>query len=513
MASTPETTSTDYDAMAPHWATVSTILQGAGAMRAAGLQYLPQFPNETQPDYDYRRQNAKFSNIYADIVTTLAGKPFGDEVALVDGAPARIVALAEDIDGRGNNLHVFAAETFFDGVNDAISWIMVDYTRATPRTDGRRLSQADERAQGLRPYWVRIPASRMLAVYSDVVGGVEVITHARIREDLTMRDGFDEVSVERVRVLDRAPQYAVLEDDTVTDRIVGYAPATFTVYEKQVAKVGRRTKSDWQIVDQGEVTLGVIPLVPFITGKRLDGGWRFIPPLQGVADLQIEHYQQETALKSIKELTAFPMLAGNGVQPNLEGGKVVAVPVGPKSVLYAPPNGENNAHGEWAFIEPSAESLKFLAEEVKATEDQMRELGRQPLSATSGITVVAAAFASQKSTSILQAWALVLKDCLEQCLKLTADWLSESVKPEIDWNLEDLDLAADDSAPSTLMEARKNGDLSRETLWREFRRRGVLSSDFDADQEAKRLEEEAPNPDQEADLMAAAAASVDRVAA
>ena len=507
-SSTPETVSTDYEAMQPYWQTVTAILGGAEAMRAEGEAFLPRFPNETADDYEYRRKNARFTNIYADVVTSLARKPFGEEVALADGAPDRIATLAEDIDGRGNSLHVFAAETFFDGVNDAVSWVLVDYTRAAARADGLALSLADERVQGLRPYWVRIPADRMLAVYSDVVKGAEVITHARIREDVVMRDGFDEVAVERVRMFDRAPVYAMLEDGTVTDTVIDYGPATFTIYERRVEAVGRRTRSGWDIVDQGAVTLGVIPLVPFVTGKRVGGGWRFYPPLQGVADLQIEHYQQETALKSITELTAFPMLAGNGVQPDVQAGKVVAVPVGPRSVLYAPPNGENGNHGEWTFIEPSAESLRFLAEQVKATEAQMRELGRQPLSVSSGITVVAAAFASQKATSVLQAWALGLKDCLEQCLALTADWLNLGVEPEISWNLDDLDLTDDDKGPTSIMEARKNGDLSRETVWAEFRRRGVLSADFDPDEEKDRLEAEMPDPDEEADLVAAAGAAV-----
>lgn len=507
MASTPETKSSDYEAMAPYWAMVSTILAGAPAMRAAGETYLPKFPNESAPDYEYRRANARFTNIYADVSTSLTRKPFGEEVVLADGAPERIKVLAEDIDGRGNSLHVFASETFLDGVNDAISWVLVDYTRATPRSDGKPLSLSEERTQGLRPYWVSIPAPRMLAVYSDVVAGVEVITHARIREDLTMRDGFDEVAVERVRVFDRQPLYAVLDDGTPTDRVVGYAPATFTVYERKTATVGRRTKSDWDVVESGPVTIGVIPLVPFVTGKRLDGGWRFTPPLQGVADLQVEHFQQETALKSIKELTAFPMLAGNGVEPPMQGGEVSSIPVGPRSVLYAPPSGERASHGEWTFIEPSSESLRFLAEEVKATETQMRELGRQPLSVSSGITVVAAAFASQKATSVLQAWALGLKDCLEQCLKLTADWLKLGVEPEIAWNLDDLDVADDDKGPSSLMEARKNSDLSRETLWSEFRRRGILSADFDAEEERDRLDKEEPSEDEQADLLAAATAA------
>lgn len=491
----PDAVSSDYAAMLPYWEMVETILDGADAMKEAGEDYLPKFPNETTEDYEYRRENAKFTNIYADIATNLASKPFAEEVKLDDQAGPKFEALAEDIDGRGNNLHVFAASTFFEGINNAVAWIMVEFTRAIPNPDGTRLSIAQEKAQGLRPYWVNVPAKRLLAVYTDVVGGQEIIVHARIREDLTRRSGYDEVSVERVRVLNREPIVDAF------NRVTAYAPATFEVFERLSDGKGG---SAWTSVDAGAITIGVIPLVPFITGRRKGGSWRFVPPLRDAAHLQVEHYQQETALKSIKELTAFPMLAGNGVQPAIVDGKPAMVPVGPRSVLYAPPSGgDNNSHGEWAFIEPSSESLRFLAEDVKNTEQQLRELGRQPLTAQTGITVVSAAFASQKASSAIQAWALGLKDALEQGMVLTAAWLNETTAPTVsvftDFALD----AADDKGPTVLTEARKNGDLSRVTYWEELQRRNILSADFDPEEEMNRLDEELPNPDDAADLGAA----------
>lgn len=492
----PDATSSDYDAMLPFWDMVDTILAGAQAMRDAGRTYLPQFPNEQADDYEYRRANAKFTNVYADIVANLASKPFSEEVSLADDADARIEALAEDIDGRGNNLSVFAAQTFYGGINAAIDWIFVDYTRARPRPDGRTLSLADERAQGLRPYWVRVPAKRMLAVYADTVNGQEVIVHARMRENATRREGFSETTLERVRVLNREPIFGAIDGEP-TDRIVGYAPATFELWEKRTTGSGMRARSQWTIVDSGPISIGVIPLAPFITGRRVEGSWRFIPPMQDAAYLQIEHYQQETALKSIKELTAFPMLAANGVAPAIRDGAPEPVPVGPRAVLYAPPFGESSSHGEWTFIEPSAESLKFLAEDVANTEKQLRELGRQPLTATAGITVVTAALASQKASSAVQAWAYALKDTLEQAFVFTAMWLNlpSAKAPEAtvfsDFALE----TNDEKGPTTLTEARKNGDLSRRTYWEELQRRGILSGDFDADEEQDRLDEELPDPD------------------
>lgn len=209
--------------------------------------------------------------------------------------------------------------------------------------------------------------------------------------------------------------------------------------------------------------------------------------------------------------------AGEGVelvQPNVGADqKPLPVPVGPKSVLYAPPfSGESTSHGEWTFIEPTAASLKFLADDVKRTEDQLRELGRQPLTAQTGnLTVVTTAFAAQKGNSAVQAWALNLKDALEQAFVFTAKWLriDEASAPSVKV-FSDFDIGLnDDKGPETLTNMRSSGpngqpDISQRTLWSEMQRRGVLAGDFDADKEEQAILDEMPDDDSDEDLGAAA---------
>ncbi len=237
------------------------------------------------------------------------------------------------------------------------------------------------------------------------------------------------------------------------------------------------------------ISIGVIPLVPFITGRRLGSSWRFHPPMRDAAELQIEHYQQESALKHIKSLTAFPMLAGNGVSPAMgDDGKPMPVPVGPQSVLYAPPSGESGSHGEWQFIEPSAESMKFLAEDIKETARELRELGRQPLTAQSGnLTVVTTAFAAQKGNAAIQAWAINLKDALERAFDLTARWFAVDLDPNVIVDME-FDLGfGDDESFAHVLTLRSNGDISREAEIHEAKRRGILDADYDGDADAEKI--------------------------
>ena len=488
--------------MCPYWDMVDAILGGSAAMRAAGEKYLPKFEHEVKADYDFRRKTAKFTNVFRDIVESLASKPFGEEAGVSgDNASERIKALSEDIDGQGNHIHVFAGQTFFRGIAYALDWILVDYTKGI----SPQATIAEEQRIGARPYWVPLPAKRVLAAYSAMIDGKEQFVHVRIQEDYIERDGYGERCIKQVRILNREPIGNVEPD---SDEPISWAPATYEVWRKEKDTGG---KEQWVLKQSGPISIGVIPLVPFLTGKRKGSSWQVEPSMQDVADLQIELFQQESGLKYAKEATAFPMLAGNGVDPlKDEKGNPLPIPVGPKSVLYAPPNTNSNAHGEWTFIEPDATSLKFLAEEIEKTIQQMRELGRQPLTAQTGnLTVVTTQFAAQKGNSAIQAWALNLKDAMENALRYTAMWLKEEAEAEFELpGMKYLRNAGyDDKAPDVLLEMWKgNGQeraLSTETLLEEMQYRAILSAEFDATKEKQRIIDEMPSDPNEEDIAAA----------
>lgn len=479
-APTPETPSSDYAAMSPYWEMVDAILGGAKAMRKAGTKYLPRFENESPQDYEHRRRSAPFTNVYADVVNNLAAKPFSKEMALKQDAGASLLTLSENIDGQGNSLHVFAARLFEDGINKAVSWVLVDYTQSEP--EARVRSIEEERRAGLAPYWVHIPPEKLLAVYSDHVNGSEIITHARICEPMTVRDGFGEKTAERVRVFDRP-----MADGQ-------YGPPTVTLYQEREEDTTAPGLEVWDIIDGPRpITLGVIPLVPFIVGKREGISWQLRPPLRDIAYLQVEEYQQESNLKYVMELTCFPMLAANGVPATDSHGERIKVPVGPKAVLFSPPSGDGK-HGEWKFIEPSAESIKTLINHLDNTQKSMRDLGMMPLT-TANLTVITTANVAAKAHSAVAAWALALKDALESALKLTVEWLADGSKPpEVDIHTDfAVDLQADEEL-GVLIQMRAEGDLSRETLWSEMRRRGVLSDNFDPATEPALIAANPPSP-------------------
>src|ERR1700742_559302 len=103
----PSSTSSDYDQMQPYWTTIKHLIEGQQSIKNAGECYLPKFVNESKSDYQYRLKNSVYVNIYSDIINNLASKPFAEELTLQEDAPEVFQNLYEDIDGRGNNLHVF----------------------------------------------------------------------------------------------------------------------------------------------------------------------------------------------------------------------------------------------------------------------------------------------------------------------------------------------------------------------------------------------------------------------
>lgn len=459
----------DSAAMLPYWDKTDAIVEGFDAVKAAGKEYLPMFSEEEQCDYDVRLSMAKFTNVYRDVLEGLATKPFEEEVTLVGDkeskAPDQIEAFIENVDGSGNNLTTFAAQTFFNGINSAIDWIFIDYPTVAPEIVR---TVADAKALGVKPYWTHVLGRNVLEARTDIINGEEKLSYIRIFEPgMTGPD--------HVRIFTRQPDSSI----------------TWELWVKNDKK-----PDEYVFENGGTLSITVIPLVPFITGRRDGKSFKFFPVMRDAADLQISLYQDESALQHIKTMAGYPMLAANGMKPekNADGKTNKKIGIGPMKVLYGTPDASGN-HGTWTFIEPSATSMTFLQTSIDKTKQDLRELGRQPLTAQSGqLTVITTAVAAGKARSAVSAWALGLKDALENALVITALWLNlKDYQPEVNVFTEFDNFSDSNADLTTLDTARENGDLSQQTYWSELKRRKVLSPEFDADEERAQLLKEIPS--------------------
>jgi len=468
----------DLGKMVPYWDKTDAIIEGHDAMRRAGEEFLPKFGDEEQSDYKKRLTITKFTNIFRDVVEGLSSKPFQEEVTLIGSdVPEEIVNFIENVDGSGNNLTVFAAQTFYNAIASAIDWIFVDY----PSVDvTRSMTRAEAKARNIKPFWSHILGRNVLEIRTEVFGSDEVIVYFRVLEPEI--DGKD-----KVRVFTKLPDAVVWE-----------------LYEENPE--AKKLEDKMVKIDEGQLSIDVIPMVPFITGRREGKKFNIQPIMQDAADLQVTLYQEESGLQFIKTMAGYPMLAANGIRPERDkDGQPKKLPIGPMKVLYGAPDGSGN-HGTWSYVEPNANSMEFLKKSIDSTKQDLRELGRQPLTALSSqLTTVTTSIAAGKAKTAVGAWALMLKDALENALMLTAKYMNLEYETEVNVYT-DFDNVSDTNADiDNLLTAREKGDISRETLHFEMKRRKILSPEFSTEEENKRLLAEIPSdgldaPENEEDI-------------
>lgn len=487
-ANEPNATSSDYNRMVSYWDLIDAMRGGVEKMRQGGTLYLPRLQEENSKSKDaggtiydpymLRLARAPFTNIFGDIVLNLSSKPFAKELKLDEKTPQNYKDYSENIDSQGNSLHVFAEEWFTNAVEYSISWVLVDYTKAIP-VAGRALSIAEEKAQKLRPYWVQIPPKMLKAVYTDYINGVEVVTHARIDEPTTTLNGFIERKVQRIRVFNREP----LTFDAA-QKPSSYGPPTWAIWESTLDPSTNITS--WIQVDGGALTIPEIPMVKFITGRRQPGTFVIDPALRDIAFMQVYEYQQESNIESIITQSCFPMLSGNGVIPPADG----VVPVGPRAVLFAPVQSDGTA-GSWDYVEPAATSIKVAMDKLENTRNEMRDLGKQPLTMTN-LTVITTGQVAVKANSLVQAWAIRFKDAVEQCWKFTAMWIGDAkTEPEIIIHT-DFNAGLDDGKGfDAVMKLRTNNDISASAAIDAAVRYSYLPDGFDKKADEKLLADEA----------------------
>lgn len=457
---TVATPSGAYERMLPRWKMMDALLGGTETMRAAGQEYLPQYDNETNKNYQARLERAVLLNMTEQTLDTLAGKPFREQIVLGDDVPAIFEDFAEDIDMQGNNLQAFCRTWFREGWAKGFSHVLVDHPTPEERVadDGTPVARtlADDRNEGMRPYWVHIKPECLIAAYSMVVHGKEVLTHVRIKETTTERVDWEEVEVERIRVLE---------------------PGLWQLWAPVNAK-----KEEWYVEKEGTTTLDYVPLVTFYAGKRT-GLMECKPPLADLAFLNVEHWQSKSDQRNVLTVSRFPILAASGVPAEQK------VTIGPNNFLTT-----ESEKGKWYYVEHTGAAIAAGQTDLESLEDQMATYGAEYMRKKPGDeTATGRALDSAESSSYLAATVLDFKDCVEQAMQFTADWIGQEDGGSVQIN-SDVDLNEADAAElDTLQKTRAQKDISRKTYLDELQKRGVLSDDFDEEQDQEFLEEEAKN--------------------
>jgi hypothetical protein len=443
--------------MEPDWTLARALLGGTRAMRKAGKEYLPQWPNEDRDAYECRLKTAVLFPAYQRTVETLTGKPFSKPVTIGEDVPEQIKEWLDDVDRQGRNLDAFAADLMECALGYGLCGILVDYpdTKDVPRNAAGLITQEAEKAAGLRPYFIHIYPWQICGGRATRVNGAWRLKQLRLMECVEEDDGdFGTKEVEQVRVLE---------------------PGTWATYRKNPDK-----KDEWALHAEGVTTLSYIPFVP-VYGQRT-GFMTAKPPLIEVAHLNVAHWQSASDQQTILHVARVPILFLKMF------GEDARVTVGGSAAMKA-----EAPESDAKFVEHSGAAIEAGANDLDKIEERMRQAGAELLVLSPGkITATQVATENAVGMCALQRIVQGEEDALDQALQIMAEWvkLPEGGHVTIFNDFGAANLA--EASAELLHKMKQSGDLSRETLLNEIKRRGILSQEVDSAEEKERIDAEGP---------------------
>jgi hypothetical protein len=430
-------------AMGTQWPMILALLSGTSAMRKGTTKYLPQWPNEQAESYASRLATATLYPAFSRTVEVMASKPFSKPVAIDEGTPPRIAEWLDDVDLSGRNHHAFAADVMLDCISYGLSGVLVDYPQAS-----QVRTRADEMVTGVRPYFAHYKPQSILGWKSTKRNGMEVLTQVRLLESVEEEDGpFGTKQVEQVRVLE---------------------PGLWFVY--------RKLGDDWVVYEEGTTTLSEIPFV-FFYGIRKSFGIG-VAPLLELAFQNVEHWQSLSDQQTILHVARVPILVTVGADNT-------SITVGASSAVGLP------VGADMRFVEHSGQAIEAGRKSLLDLEERMRQTGAELLVLKPGdITATQVTSENEANRCALQKIVEVFEDCLDQCLQYMADWVGETEGGSVSLFTDFGAATLGEASAELLLKANQSGKLSDETMFDEWKRRGIISPENEWNDEQERIQEQ-----------------------
>ena len=426
---------------------------------------MPQFPREADDSYDVRLSKAVLSPFYKRLELLLAGMLTRKPVRLTDVSD-QVTEQLFDVDLQGNDLQTWLFNTARIALRYGHVGVLVDAPRA---------------GENGRPYWITISPRELLGWRTEIADGKQRLTMLRIAETVTVPDGkYGEKDVERVRVL---------------------TPGAYEIHEKD-------EKGDYKIVDEGRTSLSEIPFAVAYANRT--GVMESIPPLDDIAELNLQHYQVSSDLSNILSVSAIPLLAIYGFPQSAE-----EISAGASEALALP----ETARSE--YIEPSGNSLDAQFKQLEQIENKINGLG---LAAVLGAKLVGESAEAKRidrsqGDSTMMVIAQQMQDLIDNCLRFHAQYLQQPVAGSSQVNRDFMGQRLEPQEIQALLQLYTAGTITQDTLLNELANGDVLSEDFDIEEEVEAtqngglIEMEQPQPEpREESTMPEAEVDVDELA-
>jgi len=438
-----------YGMMTPRWLKMDTLLGGTEAMREAAEEMAPRHEHESENNYAERILGNVLFNMVDLTLRTWVGRPFANQVQYTDDFAPHLVPLMDDVDLNGNNLDVFARRWFKDGVAKAFSHVLVEFP-IVPLDEPRTL--ADDEAMNIRPYFVHVAPEQLIFAVASRINGRETLTHVRIHEEVIEMQGWEEVVIEQIRVL---------ELDFVN---LGSDEEPNFVQKVRVDLHQQDEKQNWVVVSSWWMDIDFIPIVTFYADRQ--GFMVGRSPLDDLADLNVRHWQSMSDQISILTVARFPMLACSGGDD--EEGRLV---IGPKEWLYTP-----DPSAKFYYVEHKGAAIEAGNTDLEGLEKRMQSYGAEFTKDRPDREAASArALDSLEATSPLQDVVYRFNDAMNYALWMMSEWMRQkhSGKAHVPTEF----TSPDAMELQTLYNSWIEGALTTEEYLKELQRRGVLSDE------------------------------------
>jgi hypothetical protein len=234
--------------------------------------------------------------------------------------------------------------------------------------------------------------------------------------------------------------------------------------------------------DSGTTTLKVVPFVPLYGRRRayMIGD----PPLLDLAYLNVKHWQSQSDQDTILHVARVPILAMYSADETTE---LVVGASG--AVKFSQPRTVAGIE----FVEHTGAAIGAGEKSLRALEEQMIQTGAELLVKKPGDrSATESSNDAEANKSDLQRMAENFEDAIDQALALMAQFAGTgqggSVQLFSDYGAATLS----DASASLIKDLNGAGLLSKGTTIEELKRRGVLSAEVDAEEEAAKVAEEGP---------------------
>lgn len=444
----------EYTTMCTPWGLIDDLLGGREAMIAAGALRLPKEEEESEEGYRERLQRTFLFPGYEDAATKLISKPFQKPTRIT--APEKLhrglQLIENDADNMGTSISSFAKELFADAFHRGLSHFYVDY----PRRNGKT-TEADVNQHGVHPYFVHVKAEQVIGWRraSDPESGKEVLTQVRIVEHRSESDGdWGEKTVRFVRVWNTDSWELWRETDQA---------GVFALQETAQHSLGRVPLRTYYVRQTG-----------FMTGK---------PALLGLAELNLQHWQESSDKRNSEHYASIPILHQTGVEREKLKTKLV---IGARRTVRSN-RGPSDTSLEW--VESSGSASGQIGTSIEKIEARMQTLGMAPLlERAAARTATEAGAEREDSLTTMHLWVGALNDALYDGYDMARSYVGAERTPLdpdfavmvfAEWQI----AIGDDAGIKTAIDMRREGLISHRTALIEVQRRGYFSEAFDVDKE------------------------------